>query len=140
MKRRKVFVAVALLIGSVGITMGIAALATGERGASLKGSGEEPFSMVFTMAGKELTIDAPRLSPGDNGGGVVTVLIENSGRAPIAVAEIEIIYWDQYHAEEEVSERVQIKDLDPGGVQTIVWDPPVILYLGSLRVRVTNIE
>ncbi|MDY0134718.1 MAG: hypothetical protein RBS14_03405, partial [Atribacterota bacterium] len=68
-----------IVMSLVGITMGVTALAAGGNIEGSNPSSIELFSMVVKMAGKELTIDAPRISPGDEDHGVVTILVKNSG-------------------------------------------------------------
>lgn len=122
-----------IVMSLVGITMGVTALAAGGNIEGSNPSSIELFSMVVKMAGKELTIDAPRISPGDEDHGVVTILVKNSGSEPIALAKIEIIYWNQFpQLESDWSEQVQLKDLAPGEVQTIVYNAHWSWEKGSL--------
>lgn len=133
--RGKAFLVVAIgVIGLAGCSI------WGGDGPQTRESSGELFSMVVTMAGKELTLDAPRLSPGHEGYGTITVVVKNSGRALITMAEIEVAYWEQYYIGEEESGIVRVKNLSPGEVQTIAWEPPAEIRVVSLRVRVIKIE
>ena len=107
----------------------------------------EGFSTVVQMNGKELTVGALGIElPGGQRDwacrpGVVTVVVKNSGREPIAVAELELVGYMSDGVEYERYMVLSVKGLGRGEVQILHWDVyGTIVHDGSSKVQVRRLE
>jgi hypothetical protein len=132
----KILLVAVLAIGFTGLGLGIMACTRTERTAGSDQTCPEPFSMVVSMGGKELTLGPPTVSPAPTASSVVTVVVKNSGAQSIASAEIEITYLYEVY---QWVEQVEVKDLSPGEVQTLIFDVSSV-DTGTLEIKVLKIE
>ncbi len=138
MKRIWVFLAVVLLVG--GAVIGVV-LTRGLKASPNNLASAELFSMVITMGGKELTIGAPQV--GFYG---ISFPVKNSGKAPIAIAELKLIApYSQFFGgqgspgAEGVRESViQVRDLARREVRTLFAQPDITL--GGMQQLILRVE
>jgi hypothetical protein len=131
-----IFTLISLLIGLT-VILGCA----GSQEKSAGNSSEiEGFCTVVEMNGKELTIGAPTFSGGGDSHhyAIVAVVVKNTGIAPIQVAELEIVYWDQLR-DEKYPHSIVAEDLVPGDIQTL-YVATNFNFFGSIKVKVLSLE
>lgn len=138
-----------LLISLIFMSLIFGTISCGE--PSVRGNSPQAgdFSTVVKMNGKELTVGAPGIGFLEEGVGVA-VTVKNSGREPIALAELELVLYgsdglenrslhNRYPEEFKKAMVRVVRELAPGKVQTLYSGIPVE-YPGSLELKVKRLE
>lgn len=143
-----IFVVISLLLG----LMGVFGCSAGKEIAGGNTPEVGSLSMVVQMNGKKLAVGTPTIERawalGASYPGMVTAVIKNSGREPIALAELELVAYDSDGLEPEFSKcdksrlLVSVKELSAGEVQTLYWGVSECRNpsYGSFKVNVKRLE